>query len=169
MRKPICMILALAMVFTLCACTSKNQTHQYAMVEEDNTVTYNTDESTDSLNYTLYVNKEIAMVLNFLEGHMANALYVKDGKYPIEDEIDNVYESLDMIAEAINSVEVLNPPNKYEDDRSAILRRMANIQNTLTDYKADLEAADLSDIEAFVDIMSGDFASLKSYYNNQWE
>jgi len=165
-------LLFLALVFvshfallTGCSATAEPERE----LTEDGIVFYDTNDSIDPLNYTLYVNKEISLVLNLLEAHMANGLYVLDGKFPRQDEIDNATESLDLIAEAIASVESHNPPNEYEDDRDAILRRMVNIEDTLKSYKEALENNEDEYIESYVDVMSGDFASLKAVFNNPWE
>ena len=123
----------------------------------------------DALNYSLYTNKEITMVLNALESHTANALLVQKGSYPVADEIANLQTSLDMVGEAIESVELLAPPKDYDDERTDILRRMVNAQDTLKAYKTCLEKNELENIPRYIDMMSGDFASLKALFNNLWE
>ena len=166
MKKVIVLMLILSSFALLLAGCSTEPERE---ITEEGIVFYDTNQSLDPLNYTLYVNKETTLVLNLLEGHMANARSVLRSKYPRQDELDNVIESLDMIAEAIKSVESFNPPKEYEDDRDAILRRMGNAQNTLESYKDALESNDDTHIESYIDVMSGDFTSLKSIFNNPWE
>ena len=123
----------------------------------------------DALNYSLYTNKEISLVMNELEAHMANAMLVQNGDYPIEDEIANVTASIDLTKEAVKSVETLAPTNEYEDDRDEILRRLVNAQSTLEGYKKCLEDGDLSKLGQYADLMQGDFIALKAMFNNVWE
>lgn len=123
----------------------------------------------DALNYVLYTNKEITLVMNQLETHMANSMLVQSKDYPVEDEIDNVTASIDLTKEAIQSVESLAPTNEYEDDRDEILRRLVNAENTLESYKECLESGDLSKLGQYADLMQADFAALKAMFNNAWE
>ena len=164
MKKSLILICLLSLCIGIYGCSTPSRE-----LTEEGIVFYNTENSIDPLNYTLYANKEISLTLNLLEGHMTNGRYVIKDKYPIVDEIDNVTESLDMIDEAIFSVETLNPPNEYEDDRDYILRRMANIRDTLEAYKGALLENNFEDIEKCIDVMAGDFTALKSMFNNMWE
>lgn len=148
-------------------CHSEKEVH-YTVVPDDTTV-YFTEDSVDAYNYTMYVNKEITLVANILETHMAIGDSIQKGKYLAEDEIDSVRSDLDMVAEAIASVETLNPPRDYEDDRSAILSRMANAESSLSAYLEALEDSDTSAVGSAVDLMEGDYIALTGAFNLMWE
>lgn len=136
------------------------------IVTEDGIQIQSDGQAPDAMNYTLYMNKEIALVMNILEEHMANALKVKNESYPIEDEIDNAKHSLVMVQEAVDSVCQIKAPNGYEEDGADILRRMQNAQNTLEGYYQALLDNNLADIPDYTELMEGDFASLKGIFNN---
>jgi len=119
----------------------------------------------DSMNYSLYVDKEITLVLNAIEMHMANSLTLRKGTYAVEDEIKNLEASLQTVQGAIESVKYLAPPKGYDDVRTETLRRMANAKVTLEEYKGYLQSGDTEDISSFADTMQGDFISLKGLFN----
>ena len=136
---------------------------------DNGAVTYRTDTSTDAMNYTTYVNKELDLVMNILSSHIANGRQVAKGEYIAEDEIDAAAESLVYIADAIDSVDLLNPPAEYEDSRLAILRRMNNAADTVGAYRAALEEGRTEDIDEYVKLMEGDYIALSGVFNVMWE
>jgi hypothetical protein len=156
---------------TLCltAC-SPAPTDNYKKVDNSgNVVEYSTQDSIDPTNYTIYVNKELDLVMNILSTHISMGDNIIKGKYFAADELANVKSDLDMVAEAISSVEVLNPPTDYEDDRAAILRKMVNAQDTLNAYCEVLESGDLTNLQDCVDLMESEYISLSGSFNVQWE
>lgn len=167
MPKKICILIILIPVLALSGCTQKPKAE--ALITDNGIVIYNTDDSTDAMNYVTYVNKEMDLVMNILSSHMANGNSISKGDYIIADEIDAVSESLVLVAEAIESVNTLNPPEVYENDRLAILRRMKNAENTLEAYKEVLEAGKTTSIGEYVKLMEGDYVSLSGYFNVFWE
>ena len=154
-------------VALLAGCSQKTGTE--ALLTDNGIVIYNSDDSTDAMNYVTYVNKELDLVMNVLSTHMANGDSISKGDYIVEDEIDAVDESLVLVAEAIESVNTLNPPEGYENDRLAILRRMKNAENTLEAYKKALEAGKTSSIGDYVKLMEGDYVTLSGYFDIFWE
>lgn len=167
MSKRICILILLLPVLALFGCTQKPKAE--ALITDSGVVIYNTDDSTDAMNYVTYVNKELDLVMNILSSHMANGNSIAKGDYIVEDEIDAVTESLVLIDEAIESVDTLNPPEGYGNDRLAILRRMKNAENTLEAYKEALESGKTSSIGDYVKLMEGDYVSLSGYFNVFWE
>lgn len=134
----------------------------------DGFVVYDTENSTDANNYTVYTNKEIILVMNILSAHMSNADNLNKDKYILDDELNAVIKDRDKVAEAIASVEGLNPPNDYEDDREAILERMVNADSTLEAYQDALENEE-TDFQDYIDLMEGDFTSLSALCDLPWE
>lgn len=137
-------------------------------ITSDGIVIYDTDTATDSLNYTNYVNKELGLVINILSSHITQADNLDKGKYIVKDEITALESDLDRVSEAIDSVEGLNPPNEYEDDREDILTRMVNAENTLKNYLEALNNPDIN-YDDYISLMEGDVAALTAVYNLPWE
>lgn len=143
-------------------------TDQKTAVTDEGIVIYDTDGPTDSMNYTNYMNKEINLVMNILSTHIANADNLAKGKYILEDELSAVIADRDKVAEAIDSIEGLNPPSQYEDDRTVTLERLVNADNTLEAYQTALEDGE-TDLQDYIDLMEGDYVTLSSAFNLPWE
>ena len=152
----------------LTGCSTKKHSENYAKIDGSDTVEYNTNDSTDPQNYTTYVNKEINLVLNILETHVATGDHIIIGKAIINDEIKAVTADLDMVAEAIESVETLKPPTDYEDDRDTILQKLVNAQSSLSEYRSAL-SDNSDDLQSAVDLMESDYISLSGSFNLPWE
>lgn len=162
-----CMVcLLLFAMLSGCGSDPKN----YAQVQPDGTVRYDTDDAVDPMNYTLYVNKEITLITNILATHTGNGDNVIKGKYPAADESISVATDLDLVAEAIESVETMHPPTDYEDDREAILIAMLAAQDSLTNYKAALDGEADYDLRDCVELMEGDYVNLTGkMHATYWE
>jgi hypothetical protein len=129
---------------------------------------FSTKDALTAQEYTLAVNKEITLVLNLAESHMANGLKVIKGEYPAADEEANASHSIELVSEAIASVDALQPANGYETDHEDVLRKMGNLLGSLETYLGYLENGYIDDIGAVVEILEGDFIALKSSFNNPW-
>lgn len=141
----------------------------YQKADQDTSVEYSTEYAQDVYNYTLNVNRELDLILNKLSTHTAIGNQIIRGKYIAEDEASTVEHDLDMVAEAIESVEFLNPPVGYEDDRDTILTQMVNAQSSLQAYLNILQSGDTSGLQDAVDMMEGDFVTITSAFNLPWE
>ena len=159
-------LVLLTLLALLSGCGSS--TDQKTAVTDEGIVIYDTDGPTDSMNYTNYMNKEINLVMNILSTHIANADNLTKGKYILEDELSAVIADRDKVAEAIDSIEGLNPPSQYEDDRAVTLERLVNADNTLETYQAALEDGE-TDLQDYIDLMEGDYVTLSSAFNLPWE
>lgn len=132
-------------------------------------VVYTTDNALSPLEYTIAVNKEIGIAMNILEGHMGTGKLVARGDYPVSDELMNVEHSLDVLQETIDSVNLMNPPKDYTDERLAVVQRLTNAKSTLEVYQKYLEDKDMEHIQDAIELMEGDFTALKTVYNNMGE
>lgn len=164
-RKLCAAILCVSCVATMTACTSSNN---YAKVDSDS-AEYTTQNPVDPLNYTTYVNKEITLIMNILTTHIAVGDKIAKGSYIVADELTNLKADLDMVAEAVESVETLNPPTDYEDDRDSILRKMVNAQSSLQAYYDALDSGATLNLEDYLDLMEADYVALSSAFNLVWE
>lgn len=164
-RKLCAAILCVSCAASMTACTSSSN---YAKVD-DNSVEYSTQTSLDPLNYTTYVNKEITLIMNILTTHIAVGDKIAKGSYIVADELTNLEADLDMVAEAVASVEVLNPPTDYEDDRESILRKMVNAQSSLQAYYDALDSDATANLQDYLDLMEVDYVALSGAFNLTWE
>ena len=164
MRKAMLIAAALAMLFGLTGCQKESEPHYYEI--EESVDAFSPSSPTDTLNYSLYINREMNTVLNLLEGHMARGRNVVKGSYEIEDELDNVDESLTTITEVMASVEALLPPKGYEDKEDSVSHKLISIKDLLYSYQDVLTEQDMEGIQNCVDMMWGQFADLQSQYSN---
>lgn len=158
-------LLIAVMSMILCGCASTTTEAVY----NDDAVLYYSDDAVDPLNYVTYTNKEINLVMNELSIHIANADSLSKEEYVISDEIAAVNESLNLVQEAIDRVEHINPPSDYEDDRETILRRMTNAEDSLTLYLSALQENETENLSTYIDLMHGDYVSLSGSFNIMWE
>lgn len=148
------------------ACSSSDDNYQKI---DDDTVQYSTDDAIDPANYTTYVNKELDLVMNILSTHVSVGDNIIKGKYSADDEAESVKADLDMVNEAIASVESLHPPTDYEDDRDAILAKMVNAKGALQAYYDILTSDSLDTLQDSVDLMESEYISLSGSFNLPWE
>lgn len=168
-RIPIAALACILILSSMPGCANQNN-ENYAKVQDDGTIEYNTNDAVDPMNYTLYVNKELTAITNILSSHIANGDNVVKGKYLASGEAKTLEENLDMVQEAIDSVDTLRPPTDYEDDREAILTAMLTAQDSLTRYKDALNGEGSLSIEECVDLMEGDYITLTSkMHATYWE
>lgn len=165
----LCVICTTAILFSLLSSCSNQPSDNYTKIDDDNVVQYTTDDAIDPQNYTTYVNKELNLVLNILSSHVTMGDSLIKEKGVISDELASVKSDLDMVAEAIESVETLHPPKDYEDDRDTILQKMVNAKASLEAYRDMLESDDISGLQDLVDLMSTDYNSLSGSFNMPWE
>ena len=120
----------------------------------------------DALNYSQYVNKELATVMNQLETRMANAELLKTNGLMVEDEIKYTEISLGLIDEAINTVEKVRPPEMYDDDREATLQCMRDARNSVSQYVQYLKSGNTDKLSDYISDMQLRFSALSARFNN---
>jgi hypothetical protein len=130
---------------------------------------YDTEEPLPALDYSILFDKETGLVLHALSTHMATALQVERGEYPVSDEIKNVERSTASVEEAIVSINNAHPAKTYEDDRLEFLRLAGNAKATLEVYREALVAGDKDMINAAHGLMKGDYTALSGLFNVMWE
>lgn len=149
--------LAVAALALLSGCADEPN---YAKVEDDGTITYSTDDAVDPMNYTLYVNKELTLVSNILSTHIINGNNIIKEDYPASDALTSLKDDLDLVEEAIASVETMHPPEEYVDDREAILTAMVTAQDSLLRYRDTLSGDNTLTLEDCVNLMEGDYTNI---------
>lgn len=159
-------LMAVCILSTLCSCGGQERR---AEITDEGIVLYNTDDAPDANNYTAYVNKELTLVMNILRTHMTTAENIINGKALAADESKNLTGDIDLVEEAVESVETMNPPLDYEDDREAILTKLANALDTLTSYQEALDDGESDSLQNFIDLMESDYSALSGSFNILWE
>lgn len=141
-----------------------------APVVSDGMVEYNTQDSMTAAEYSAFLSKEVTAVLGVLTTHAASGLNIKNGQYPIPDEIENCKSSITKVKECIDEVSVTRSAKDSEETRDTTLEKMKNALNTLENYQVALEEEDpdLEKISALVDLMKGDFTALSAQAGIYW-
>lgn len=169
--KIVCICFILLTISGLTACDRKKPSYtimgsEYSYVNEDRM---------DAQNYSMYVNKELALLTNILEAHMATAERIKNNTSIISNEITTLEEDITKVNEAIETIQGIYPPEKYDDDRLIFLRRMENTKTSLEDYKLFLKTAsvvpdeNVDELNNYISAMETSFTELKSSFNNWTE
>lgn len=169
MKKSICLCLLIALVLIGTGCniqTDFSKPQIETEVTDAGITVYSSDTALGALEYTIAVNKEIGIAMNLLEGHMATGKMVADGNYPVSDELLNLSASLDVLQETIDSVDSLNPPQDYGDERITVVQKLTNAQKTMVAYQKYLSLNDIASMYDAIELMEGDFTSLKMSFNN---
>ena len=118
----------------------------------------------DSLNYSIYVNREITLVLNCVETHMGNATLLTESN--TQSEVDRVQESLNSISEAILSVQLLKAPDGYNTEQKTTIERMQACYNALTAYYNHLCDSNITNYEDDIVELEMQYSSLKAMFHN---
>ncbi|MBQ3010630.1 MAG: hypothetical protein IJD81_05525 [Oscillospiraceae bacterium] len=146
----------LCLLFTLLLLSGCSTGHKQVPMDDG----YSTDTATDALNYTTYMDKELGLVMNLLATHLGNSRTALDSTALTANETQSVAENLLLIADAIDSVDTLRPPDGYEDLRNSALRRLEEAQEAIMEYQSALVAADAEAVDTAITRMESAYVSL---------
>lgn len=108
---------------------------------------YYVDYAQPEIEYKLYINKKVAPVLGKLIGHATTALNVAKGEFSIEQEINNVRTSIDVITRNKNEFRAMRAAYGYELTRVDIIANMEAAIQCLQDYEAVLRKGNTESIK----------------------
>lgn len=138
------------------------------------TLKYQTQYPASAQEYNLAINKKLTPILNILEGHIAKAQDITNGRYLVENEIISVEDSLNYLNDIYESCKVIYPPKSETQRHQDTLMQIKRAINSIEVYKETLEATtDLGDtkqkedINKSADIMKSEYISLKNMFNVQ--
>lgn len=130
---------------------------------------YSTQYPATATEYNLLINQKIVPFLNVCEGHCAKGRDIALGKYPVDEEITSVEDTLSYINDIYSSVKVIYPPQEETQRHSDTLMQMKRIINAVEVYKEQLdkfkEDGNKDTLGKTVDIMSSEFTNLKNMFN----
>ena len=113
---------------------------------------YATQTSMTSLEYALYMNKQITVFTNQLSTRMAVAANHKD-----------VQQSIETLQDTLDEVTVTKPSKEKDDSREAVMTAMETAIEHLKSYKSDLDEG--KDISGYADEFQNDFNELTGLAN----
>ena len=122
---------------------------------------YATQTSMTSLEYALYMNKQITVFTNQLSTRMAVAANHKDVQSSNESYMTQ--QSIETLQDTLDEVTVTKPSKEKDDSREAVMTAMETAIEHLKSYKSDLDEG--KDIYGYADEFQNDFNELTGLAN----
>lgn len=122
---------------------------------------YATQTSMTSLEYALYMNKQITVFTNQLSTRMAVAANHKDVQSSNESYMTQ--QSIETLQDTLDEVTVTKPSKGKDDSREAVMTAMETAIEHLKSYKSDLDEG--KDISGYADEFQNDFNELTGLAN----
>lgn len=122
---------------------------------------YATQTSMTSLEYALYMNKQITVFTNQLSTRMAVAANHKDVQSSNESYMTQ--QSIETLQDTLDEVAVTKPSKEKDDSREAVMTAMETAIEHLKSYKSDLDEG--KDISGYADEFQNDFNELTGLAN----
>lgn len=164
-------ILAFLLLLTTLSCIFSGCTPIEQNINQP-TLKYQTQYPASAQEYNLAINKKIVPVFNVIEGHAAKAQDIINGRYPIENEIASVEDSLKYLNDIYESCKVIYPPTSETQRHQDTLMQLKRVINSVEVYQEVLaDTTDLGDtkqkedINKAADIMKSEYISLKNMFN----
>lgn len=114
-----------------------------------------------SLEYALYMNKQITVFTNQLSTRMAVAANHKDVQSSNESYMTQ--QSIETLQDTLDEVTVTKPSKEKDDSREAVMTAMETAIEHLKSYKSDLDEG--KDISGYADEFQNDFNELTGLAN----
>lgn len=128
---------------------------------------YNTQSSPSSLEYGIYMNKQITVYINQLTTHMSTIANTKDG--PIyENELLVAEESLKILQDVYDEVSLTMPPVNGEDDRNVTLICMDTAIEHMEEFIEALKNGE-TDLDGYANDFQNDIYGLTNMANMYYE
>lgn len=122
---------------------------------------YATQTSMTSLEYALYMNKQITVFTNQLSTRMAVAANHKDVQSSNESYMTQ--QSIETLQDTLDEMTVTKPSKEKDDSREAVMTAMETAIEHLKSYKSDLDEG--KDISGYADEFQNDFNELTGLAN----
>lgn len=122
---------------------------------------YATQTPMTSLEYALYMNKQITVFTNQLSTRMAVVANQKDEQSSNESYM--VQQSIETLKNTLDEVKVTKPSKGKDNTRETTIAAMETAIGHLKDYKSDLDEG--KDIAAYADLFQSDFDELTGLAN----
>lgn len=122
---------------------------------------YATQTSMTSLEYALYMNKQITVFTNQLSTRMTVAANHKDVQSSNESYMTQ--QSIETLQDTLDEVTVTKPSKEKDDSREAVMTAMETAIEHLKSYKSYLDEG--KDISGYADEFQNDFNELTGLAN----
>ena len=167
MKKRTTILLSLTMALAL----SFSGCGQNVIGSETADHTYNMNSALDAGQYCNFINKQINAVINQLSSNMLMGNSVARGDCSINDAIATAKQSISIIESALNEVDIMIPPNQYQDTRAHTLQLMKKSKSDIQVYIDELSKSspDKEKIYKLCSEMNSDFTALSSEFNVYYE
>ena len=127
---------------------------------------YATQNQTSSLEYGIYMNKQITVFTNQLTTRMGTCQNISQG-YNVDNEITLATQSLTTMQDAYDELCTVYPPNGADDDRESTIAAMETAIEHMEAYIDDLENG--NDVSGYFKDFQNDFNQLTSLANLYYE
>lgn len=122
---------------------------------------YATQTSMTSLEYALYMNKQITVYTNQISTRMSVLANHKDTES--SNEIYMVEQSVETLQDTLDEVTVTKPSEGKDDTREATMAAMETAIEHMKDYESDLN--EKKDVSKYADLFQNDFDELTGLAN----
>lgn len=160
--KIVSLSIAISLCFVFSGCGS------YAENNPTNTnETYIMPEALDAAQYCSFINKEITACTNQLSTLMLLADQVAENEYKASDTKLSAEQSLGIIKDCYDKVDIMTPPAQYKDTRENVLRCMENATESVETLITLLSEYPLNTntIKSHNSVLQGDFIALTAEFN----
>lgn len=128
---------------------------------------YSTEYPMSAIEYTIFLNKEVAVVTNVLFTRASMADRVSKGMYKASKELENAQESLSKMEDIVDELTVTMPAKYYDTDGETTLSLVTDARNILRNYVNDLE--NNNDVESYVEQFKSCYIALGGEANVYYE
>lgn len=156
-RQPKIIIACLVMAVGLTSCT--------VTPADPSTGKYATQYPQTTLEYSIYINKQITVFVNELSTRLNQAVHSTDGVY--ENETEATEQSIQLLQETLDNVTAMQPSVGKEDDRLSLITAMQTALDHMKEYKESVESGE-TDLTNYSHIFETDInvlTGMASLYN----
>lgn len=155
-RKIIAVLACVVAVCSLSACTN---------IEPDDPKDgqYATQTSMSSIEYGIYMNKQITVIINQIMGRLQGA---RSGQ-ATEQELALAEETAGTMQDILDEITVTKPATTADDDRETTIMALQTAVTHMNDYKTALENGE--DTRGFVEVFETDINDLTSLSNMYYQ
>jgi len=123
--------------------------------------TYSTQQRNSSIEYSIYMNKQIVVFANQLNARVTAVNNMKKSYY--SDEAEMAKQSLKTLKETRDEVDVTYPSVGQDENRLTTLKAMDTTLHDFEEYIKALEAG--NDVSGYIDIFMNDYNQLTGLAN----
>lgn len=147
------LLLMVGLVFLLCGCDSDMEIKPGSASDGK----YATQTRTSSLEYSIFMNKQITVFTNQITARMSICKNMMQG-FNADNELTLANQSLNIMQDALEEVTITYPSVEGEDDRETTILAMETAIDHMKGYVAALENNE--DVSGYIKDFENDFSQL---------